>query len=327
MAIGTKSNFIIYHEEFWAGMGEVLAQNADAFNAASGNTIRQVTRLMRGDYERESFMKSIAALSARRDITATTTVADTALTQDEIVAVKLNRRLGPVANTLDSFRKIAPDEDAQRLFSFQLGRQMAQAVQLDMLNAAIKACEAALDAQAAIEHDATDGTIQFTDLVDGLAKFGDRSTRIIAWVMHSKPFFDLFKDGLANYKIENVAGFMIVTGNPLSLGKPVVVTDSSDLVDTSASPDEYSTLGLVEDAIEVAESEEREITEDLVTGLENLVLRIQGEYAYNIKLKGFKWDITNGGANPDDTALGTGTNWDKAATDNRDLAGILIKSQ
>ncbi|MGH9339528.1 MAG: major capsid protein, partial [Acidobacteriota bacterium] len=59
----------------------------------------------------------------------------------------------------------------------------------------------------------------------------------------------------------------------------------------------------------------------------NLVMRIQGEYAYNLRLRGFAWDVTNGGANPTDSALGTSTNWDKAATADKSLAGIRIKTQ
>ena len=66
---------------------------------------------------------------------------------------------------------------------------------------------------------------------------------------------------------------------------------------------------------------------DEVTGLENLVVRLQGEFAYNLGVKGFKWDTANGGANPSDAAVGTGTNWDAAVSSYKDYAGIVIQSR
>jgi len=87
----------------------------------------------------------------------------------------------------------------------------------------------------------------------------------------------------------------------------------------------YSTLGLVMDAGEVAESEEQEIQEDIITGKPNLILRIQGEHAFNVKLKGYKWKVATG-ANPTDGALGTGSNWEAVASDVKDGPGIIIKS-
>ena len=48
---------------------------------------------------------------------------------------------------------------------------------------------------------------------------------------------------------------------------------------------------------------------DLITGGQNLAMRIQGEYAYNIKIKGCRWNIGAGGANPTDAALATSANW------------------
>jgi hypothetical protein len=66
---------------------------------------------------------------------------------------------------------------------------------------------------------------------------------------------------------------------------------------------------------------------DLVSGLDNLVYRFQGEFAYNMGVKGFKWDTGNGGANPDATALGTGSNWDAASTSYKDFAGCIIQSR
>jgi len=64
-----------------------------------------------------------------------------------------------------------------------------------------------------------------------------------------------------------------------------------------------------------------------VTGVGHLLMRIQGEHAFNVGCKGFKRDVTDGGANPTDTALGTTTNWDKDVTEDKNLASVRIMVQ
>jgi hypothetical protein len=73
--------------------------------------------------------------------------------------------------------------------------------------------------------------------------------------------------------------------------------DSPNLFTTGSSATTYDVLGLVENSVEVAESEERDIISQPVTGLENLVDRIQGEYAFNLRVKGCAYDTAQG-ANP-----------------------------
>lgn len=323
MAAGVStSNWKIYQEQFWGGMTEVQHQNIDAFNAASQGAIRLVSALRRGHFDQESFLKKISSLVVRRDITSVSGVADTPAVLDELVRVKLNRRIGPVAQTIDSWKKIGADPETMSLL---LGQQIAPDIMADYLNSAIRAVRAAITAVTALNYDGTAGTLSFAALLAGLALMGDMATQIVCWVMHSKPFYDLMADGITNYKIENVGGFMLVTGSPVSLGRPIVVTDSAALI-TTGTPNQYHTLGLVANAVEVVESEERTIESDLVTGLENLVMRVQGEYAFNVGVKGAQWDITNGGINPSDAALATSTNWDQVTTDAKGAAGIRIYS-
>ena len=53
-------------------------------------------------------------------------------------------------------------------------------------------------------------------------------------------------------------------------------------------------------------------------------MRYQGEYAYNMKVKGFTWDVTNGGANPTAAAVATATNWDKTVADDKNIGGVQL---
>lgn len=326
MAIGKASDFVVYPEQFFGGVIEVLQQNADGFNAASNGCIRLVTAMKQGHYENESFFKELTSLVSRRDITVVTAAADTPLTQGEMVRVKLNRKIGPVAQTLDAFRKISIDPGEM---SFILGQQTGKAIALDYLNTALTAVDSALSGVAAVNFDASAQSspdrseLDHTNLVRAMAKFGDASNRIACWVMHSKPFFDLLENTIAD-KIFEVASVAVYRGTVATFNRPVVVTDSPALFSTTSAGTSYFVHGLVENAVVVEESEERQIASDLITGLENLVMRIQGEYAFNLGVKGFAWDSTNGGSNPSDAAVGTSTNWDKVVTDNKNLAGVRL---
>lgn len=325
MAIGKASDFKIYDEQFWGGATEVLAQNTELFNGASGGAIQLVTRRMMGNYEKESFLKSVSGLVSRRDPTSVAAATDLALTQGEYVGVKINRKIGPVAQTLDAFRKISSDPQE---FSFLLGQQWGKAIAVDYINSAVGSVAAALANVAALTNDVTGlatKTVTHSSLVGTMAKMGDASNRVICFVMHSKPFFDLMNQSIAD-NVYQIGGTTIYAGTVATFNRPVIVTDSSALI-VAGVPNTYRTLALVEGGVEVAESEQREIISQPVTGLESLVLRIQGEYAYNLKLKGFAYDTTNGGVNPADATLLIGTNWDAQYSDVKDGPGAVLVSQ
>jgi hypothetical protein len=100
------------------------------------------------------------------------------------------------------------------------------------------------------------------------------------------------------------------------------------LTDANGSlADTYNTLGLVAGAVTVEESEEETFYTGMLPGNENLQRIWQSEHAFNITVKGSKWDVTNGGANPSDATLGTTTNWDKVASDAKLCAGVRLVSQ
>lgn len=322
MSIGVQTDFVIYPTQFWGGVVETLQQNTEAFNAASNNTLRLVTRGILGDYEKESFLKSTASLVARRDTTSTSAVTDSKLTAGELSGVKINRRIGPVAQSRDAFRKIGVAPDT---FSFMLGQQTGPAIAIDYINVAVGAVRAAIINQAALQYDATADTLKtlnHTAIVGGLSKFGDRSSRIVAFVTHSKPYFDLMKQQIAD-KLFEVAGATVYAGTIATFGKPVVVIDSPSILTVGSSSTVYDFLGLVENAVEVAESEERDILSQPVTGLANLVDRIQGEYAFNVRVKGCAYDTT-AGANPLDSVVFTAATWLKQVADLKEMPGIRV---
>ena len=319
--VGSASDFKIYDEEaFEAGLLETHAQNVDMFNASSLGAITLVMEEKKGDFEKQAFLQKLNGLISRRDNTDTTTsLTSIAMTQDENISVKLNRTIGPVDQTIDSWKKIG--EDPERM-SFYLGQMVAADKERNFADACVRAVEAALDAQTDVEHDATDGTLATTDLITGISKAGDQFGEIVIWMMHSKPYFNLLANQVTN-AIYRANGTRIMSGVPVTLDRPVVVTDSPALIE-AGSPTTYITLGLKVGAVSAVESEPVTIVEDWVTGLASLAKRIQGEMAFNVGVKGFKWGST---ANPADAALGNGANWTKTAASHKQLAGIAIKSQ
>jgi len=326
MAAALASDMKVYDEYAAGRTNELLAQFGNVFNEASRGAIRLSTKTAKGNYAYESFFANLGStLAARRDNTSVSAQTDTALTQGEHIKVKLSRKIKPVATARDAWLK-AFGSISQAEFSDALGEQVANIMQMEMVNSVLLACRAALKQQtASYVTEASLGAVSTDSLVSSLEAMGDRANRIVCWVMHSAVYYDLVRNQIAA-NITNVSDFNIVSASPITLNRPVIVTDSSALVTQLNSPDvnNYFTLGLVQDAITVENSEEQYITFQEVTGLENILIRMQGEYAYTVGLKGFKWDVSNGGANPDSTALALGTNWDTSLTDVKDRSGTCL---
>lgn len=327
MTIGKASNFKIYQSELRGGIVETLMQASAYFNSVGGAiTLSSVSR--RGDYHKESFFKSIASLVTRRDTTSVASATDLPLSMDEIISVKLNRKIGPVNQTYDAFAKMAMDMTPEE-FSVMLGGMVGKAMQVEMLNSGLRAARAALAQNANVFYDAGTGTLTTANLVTGLSKFGDAAQDIVAWVMHSKNYFDLMAHQIgtsANGDV--VSGIVVQQATPATLNRPVIVTDSDALKVAGGSGSgayvDYHVLGLTANGIVVENSETERVVLDEVTGLENLVVRMQGEYAYNLGVKGYKYD-TVAGANPNDATLGTAGSWDLAASSHKSVAGVCIQ--
>lgn len=320
MAETTYSDLKVYNDQFWSGFNEQAEQEIDAFNAASRGTIVLTTQALKGHYTQESFFKYLSSLVSRRDISSVAAATDLQIEMGENASVKLSRKVGPVISTIDAFKKAGMTMD---MFAMALGQKAGVDVPQEQLNTALLAVYSALSGVSALIQDSSANTMSHLELVRALRKMGDKASRIKCWVMHSTSYYDLMQQAIAD-KIMEVAGVTVYEGTVATLGRPVVVTDSSSLILTSPTPDQYVTFGLTEGAVSCINSEEQTLVIDNVSGLANLMQRYQAEHAYNLRVKGFTWDITNGGVNPDATALGTNTNWDKTAADNKSCAGVML---
>lgn len=334
---GMYTDFVIDDEYFHTGMVEGVTQNLDVFNAVSNNAVRLVNEVFPGHYNQRIMYKSLEDAWTRRNITVNTAITsgDTKKVEEITqIGVKFNAKMY-LEQTLDSFRKNfdpAGKGDYQEI-SRMIGMATAVGRLKQQVNQALLAARAALIGQAASLHTPTvssanySGKLNSGDLNTARAKLGDASGKVKVLVMHSKSYFDLVGNQVAD-AVTGVSDFNLREGTPLTYGIPVLVTDSSALTATigsgSSAYTAYYTLGLVEDAVVVTVSERETMYAELKTGYENLQMVLQGEGAHNLEVKGFKWDVANGGVNPTETAMGTTTNWDLASSSVKNRAGFAI---
>lgn len=322
--MGTLSNFKIYDEEFFGGITEVVEQSSIELNSGSAGTINMISNNQKGEFEKESFFNHVTGLVSRRDNTSIADVADKDLAQGELVSVKINTKIGPVAKTIDAFKKIGEDPS---LMSFALGQMYGVDIVLDYLNTGLTALDAAISTEAGMVLDIVnsgeaDTGPRYEYLVRGLALLGDRASRVRAWVMPSAVYYAMMENSITD-NVTNVADVAIYQATIGSLNRPVLVTDSPALIDDVTVPGtpQYTILGLTENALTINQSEDSTIVSKTITGKESLMMRLQGETAHTIGVKGFAF---GGTANPDDAALASGANWTYSFQDVKSGPGFKI---
>lgn len=330
MAQTSASDFKIYNEELQAGYVERASVAFEGFFRGSNGAVVVQDAMVKGDYMKESFFKPHSGMITRRITTGTGYNSDltaTAAPMGEEVKVRLARKLFEEF-TLDAMRKtgITPDT-----LSLNIGRMLADATAIQMMNDMLLSAKAALTVGTALV-DRTGGTVKTLNreaLVAGMAKLGDAGQEIVCWVGHSKPYYDLINENIDATKSPDslIANVAIYGAAPATFNKPFIAVDATPLVTAGTTPT-YNVLGLTAGALKcINESMMTEIISEIVTGKENLMLRLQGERDWMVGVKGFAWDIADGGANPLDAALGTQTNWDLVASSIKLGAGVNIKVQ
>jgi hypothetical protein len=329
MAITTAADWKVYDDEIQAAYAERVAQNLDVLVGRSNGAIIVDDAAAPGRYNKASFFKLPSGAVTRRIATgtgSTSAVTPTTVSQGENVRVRLSRKF-LFDITWDSLRVtgITPDT-----FSLFLGQQIADLVLQKQLNDALLACVASVN-KTATTNDITGATVKTLSraaLYGAMSKFGDRQNDIVAWVGHSKPYGDLFAE--ANAPAAGASDILtqvaIFGAQAPTFNRPFLMTDSASLIQ-DVTVDKYYTLGLTAGAIQISLDQMLAApVVETVTGLENLVLRVQGERDWFLGIKGYAYDATNGGPNPLDAALGTVTNWDLAASSIKDTAGVVVKT-
>lgn len=322
----TIANMAVFNDFAYATITETIAQQVDKFNAASRGTINLRTKGNVGDFAYKASFAEIASLMRRRDIYATGSISTTPLAMLSDASVKI---AGGTAKVLFDPSQFTWIQQNPELAGVVIGEQVAKGMMQDMLNSGLRAMRAAtvnVGATAAYTV-GSQGTLTLNALNAGAALFGDAAQNIRAWVMHSKPLHDLYDASLTN--TAQLFQFGNVQVREDGFGRVFVVTDAPTLYGAVSSPDvtDYYTLGLVENAIVVDDNGDFFANLETSNGDENINRSWQGEYTFNLGLKGYTWDTGNGGKSPTDAEIGTGTNWDKTATDIKNTAGVSVRSR
>lgn len=313
------SDLQVFSEYAYSAMTEVQDQAIQKFNEASQGTIILRSAANQGDYSDTAFWKKISGLVRRRNAYGSGAVSEKVLEHLLDTSVKVAAGTAPVRIDPGMMKWIqrSPEEAGATV-----GQQLAGDSLADMLNTAALVGRVSIGSIAAVTHNITAlvgdaAKTSLGSLNTASAKFGDRAQSIQAWLMHSKPLFDVYGQALTNSNQLFVFGNVQVRQD--GFGRLFVVTDSPNLISGGTN---YHTLGLTAGAIAVEQNNDFTDNVETKNGDENIIRTYQAEWSYNTGIKGFAWDKVAGGASPADAAIGAAANWDRYATSHKDLAGV-----
>ncbi len=318
------TNMEIFNSFAYDGATETITQQVDLFNAKSAGTITLSAGDNIGDYDYKTLFQAVANIVVNRDADSSATLTPVDLQQLKEASVKIGGQTALLRITDTQFKWIQRNpEEAGAAF----GEQVAVGIMQYMLNSAISAYVAAVGAVTTLNYDATAAVASLRSLNKGSALFGDRSSAIQAWIVHSTSKHDIIDSNLANAARLFEFGTVSIVAD--AAGRPLIVTDSPALVvvdGESPGVDHYRQLGLVQGAILLEDNGNYTFYDDKDIQKENTERFMKAEFDFNLGLKGFTWDTTSGGRSPNDAALGTAANWDQVASDIKDTAGVMVTS-
>ena len=317
------SQMQVFNDYVMPATYETLAQRVEAFNAASGGAIILTAEGFVGDFHQESFWNSIHAAQRRIDkYAAQADVAPTDLSQSSRTRVKVAGGFGPIRFEPGQLAWLnKPTAEAIEVAS----RQFAEILLLDQLNTALRAGVAAVGNQPTAVRDisaltAGAGGISHIALNEADALFGDQSSALITRFMTGAAYHKLIGRNLVNAQnLFDSKGIRVVD----LLGKPAVVLDAASLY-VAGSPNKFRVLTLSSAGVEMTDNSSVISNIQTVNGKTRIETTIQSEYTFTVGVKGYSWDVLNGGKSPDDAKLATGTNWDMSVNSIKHQAGTLL---
>ena len=316
------ANMQVYDEQIRLRTIELLGQDLQKFNAASGGTIVLDMSRWMGNYTRESFYNSLAAAQRRVDRNAAQApAAETALSESEMVGVKVAGGFGPVVFEPSQLTWLSSSpEEAINVIS----QGFADALLADQLNTVVGCAVAAIENIPALVNDvsaqtAGAGALTQSVLNGSHAKFGDMSGMLRADIMTGAAYHKLLEKGLENG--ERLFESTNVTVQSI-LGKLFVVSDIPALTETG-TPNKTKVLSIVAGGLVVDNASDIITHLDTSNGQTRIETTWQADYSFGIKLKGYAWQIATGGSSPNDAALFTGANWGNVMNSVKHTAGTL----
>lgn len=325
------SDLQVFQEYAYSSRREVLDYNINLFNAATAGGLILRNGDHMGDFSDEAFWATLSGIIRRRNPRTNNAVSEINLSMLLATSVRVGTGTNPIRLDPAWMRWIGKSPEEAGI---KFGESLAQDTMLDMVNTSVGALLAAMaNTGGKMNVDATtigDGTMSHRALVRGGAAYGDAMGNLACWVMHSTPWFDLLGNNLENTEQLFQFGTVVVKTDPL--GRPFVITDLPSLhhaagADPVADPERFFSLGLTPGAVVIEENPDFDQNLDTKNGTENLVRTWQSEWSYNLGVKSFTWDKTNGGAAPTNAALQTAANWDRVAQHDKSLPAVILKTK
>lgn len=323
MALSDLSVFSEYAYETYT---EILTQQINLFNSASQGAILLRNAAHQGDYSDKVFFAFVSGLVRRRDPYGSGTVSEKVMANLVDTMVKVAAGTPPIRLDPGQFKWIQQNPEVA---GAAMGKQVAVQMLADMVNTTIGVIDTALSGTSALQLDisgngGTTASLALpspTALANAAVLLGDYMQEIAVWVMHSKSLNDLYVNALTNNERLFKYGSVSVTSDPF--GRLYLMSDVPALR-KAGSPVKYHTLGLTTGAGMCDQNGDFDDNYQTINGSENIIRTYQAEWSYNLGVKGYTWDKTNGGKAPNDAALFTSTNWDQVATSVKDLAGVQL---
>jgi len=313
------SDMKVYAEEISGVTIETLDQMVEKFNQASAGTIVLTGQGFEGDFLKQSMFQALH--SAQRRVNrygAQGAETPTDLTQIENVGVKVAGGFGPVRFEPSQLSWIMKNP-AQAIEA--ISRNLAESIMQDQLNTVLLAGVTATENNANVVNDVSGSTgITQVALNGGHAKFGDHSQDIVSQVMTGSVAHRLIGNALANSAQLFTAGSVQVID---ILGKISIITDAPALYE-AGTPNKDKVLCLVPNALVVNDGSDLITNIETTNGQTRIETTMQADYTFGINVKGYAWDVANGGKSPVDATIATGSNWDKYVTSDKHTAGVLV---
>jgi hypothetical protein len=316
----------VFNKYFMPATIETLAQMVDKFNAASNGSIVLTTEGFEGDFVMTSFFKNLSNARRRVDRYGTNNaVTPIDLSQDKFVAVKIAGGFGPVRYEPSQMTWLnKPTAEGVEVAS----RAFAELLLQDQLNTVIAALVAAIGNQgaAATVDVSASKKVDYLTVNESHALFGDHSSQIVAQVMDGIQYHNFIALNLANAQTLFQAGNVRVVD---ILGRPSIVTDAPALFTAAAAEDpaKRRVLSLTTGAALVRDPRNLVSNVETSNGKERIETTLQIDYDFTVGLKGYAWDMANGGKSPTDSEIATGSNWDLVVSSIKHSAGVMAEGQ
>lgn len=301
----------VYNQEITGLTIKLLGQSMNVFNQSSGGAVQLSSAAFEGNFSKESFFNQIATAQRRVNRNSSNDAqAATALTQSELVGVKVAGGFGPILFEPSQVAWLNRDPGAAIT---AISQGFADALLADQLNTAVAAAVAAVENQGAnlVNDVSGSGGITQRALNGAHRKFKDSSSLLTANIMSGDVYHRLIDESLANtsqlFQSSNVRVVDIQ-------GKIFVVSDIPALYETG-TPNKDKVLAVTNGGIIVDNTSDILTNMETSNGKNRIETTWQADYTFGVKLKGYAWDVQNGGASPSDAALSTGSNWDRAVSD------------